>query len=231
MKKNYNTHIIAYHGWGFNASFWDPLKKCLNSDIFFEAADRGYFSSSNNPDFNSSTAENKIIVTHSFGLHWCPDEVLNSADHLVIMGGYLNFHPPEKDEYRRSKMNLRQMLSQFIERPQFVLKQFYGNSLAPQKNDIEVPDSMNHDLLLSDLSRIDRDQQSHQRIFDCNSIVILHGAEDLVVHKSIARDMYHSLRYRSQYFEILNAGHAFPLTHSEKNIEILSSLFKPKLVK
>lgn len=231
MRNNFKAHIIAYHGWGFTASFWDSLKMEMDSDVLFEAADRGYFSNPANPGFEPSSKAKKIVLTHSYGLHWCNDHILESADHLVIMGGYLNFHPVDNDEFRRSKLNLRQMLSQFIDNPKVVLNQFYRNSFSPQNNEVDIPDSINHDLLLSDLSKIDLDEHPLQRIFDCNSISILHGSDDLVVNKSIAREMYHSLRYRSQYFEILDAGHAFPVTHAKKSSQILTSIFTPDFVK
>jgi pimeloyl-[acyl-carrier protein] methyl ester esterase len=226
MPEDPATHIIAYHGWGFTASFWDSIKKYLHGGVLFESADRGYFSKPSNPDFNGSRSGNKVVFTHSFGLHWCENEVLEAADHLVIFSGYLNFHPSQQDEFRRSKLVLRQMLSQFVKEPETVLKQFYRNSFFPQQNDVSIPDSINHDLLLADLSKIDSDEHGKQRIFDSKSITILHGSDDLIVDKSGARDMYHSLRYRSQYFEIMNAGHALPVTHAEKSSEIINSLIK-----
>lgn len=219
-------HIIAYHGWGFSASFWNPIQNSLENNILFESADRGYFNNPVNPVFRSNGKIKNIVVTHSFGLHWCDNETLQLADHLVVLGGYLNFHPSDEEEYRRSKLTLRQMLSQFVEQPETVLKQFYTNSFYPQKNKFDVPDLINHDLLLSDLSMIDSDEHPHQRVFDFDSITILHGAEDVIVNKNVAREMYNALRFRSQYFEILHAGHAFPVTHSKKCLEILTALIK-----
>lgn len=221
---NPDTHIIAYHGWGFSAGFWDPLRFILDDGIRFETAERGYFSAPSRPQFDEEQSIRKIVLAHSYGLHWCDRDVLSQTDHLVIMGGFLNFHPEEVNEHRRSKLVLRQMLSQFVKAPKTVLKQFYNNTFFPQKPSFKLPSNLNHDLLLADLSDLDRDEQSHQKVHNLDSITILHGSEDLIVHKHSAREMYRALRYRSQYFEILNAGHAFPVTHAEKCLEILNPI-------
>jgi pimeloyl-ACP methyl ester carboxylesterase len=155
--------------------------------------------------------------------------ILEQADRLVIFGGYFNFHPPSDEEYRRSKLVVRQMLSQFVDSPETVLSQYYKNSFFPQNNDHDthIQGPINHGLLLSDLSHLYEDEHSRQRIFDLDAITILHGADDLIINKNRARLMYNELRYRSQYFEILKAGHAFPVTHAEKCIEILNPIMQP----
>ncbi|MEX0906384.1 MAG: alpha/beta hydrolase [Balneolaceae bacterium] len=218
-----SVHIIAYHGWGFDASFWNPLQDCFNSNTRFDAAERGYFSKKKEPSFDSDRTIN-VVLTHSFGLHWCPDEILNQADHLMILGGFLNFHPSKEEENKRSKLLLRQMLTQFVDSPETVLEQFYKNSFHPSPSVLESPKNLKHDLLLSDLSCIQQDSQPQQRIFDVNTVTILHGSDDLIVPRKAARDMFHSLRYRSQYFEIMKAGHAFPVTHIEKCAEIINTV-------
>lgn len=221
---NKSVHIIAYHGWGFDASFWKPLQKQLQSNIRFDPAVRGYFLQEKDPVFDPDEDTEKVVLTHSFGLHWCPDEVLEQADHLMILGGFLNFHPSQKEEEKRSKLMMRQMLTQFVDSPEKVLEQFYKNSFYPQRVTWNPPESLNHDLLLSDLSNIHQDSQPRQRIFDVGAVTILHGSDDRIVHKDAARDMFHSLRYRSQYFEIMKAGHAFPMTHIDKCTEILKTV-------
>lgn len=218
------VQVIAYHGWGFDNSFWKPLQSQLKPNVLFKAADRGYFSNDISPDFETEEPATKVVFTHSFGLHWCPDNVLEQADHLMIFGGFMNFHPAPENENKRSKLVIRQMLSQFVESPAIVLEQFYKNSFHPQIPAWQPPDSLHHDLLLSDLSNIQQDSQPQQRIFDVDALTILHGSDDLIVPRETARDMFHSLRYRSQYFEIMQAGHAFPVTHIEKCAEIFNTV-------
>lgn len=222
--------IIAYHGWGFDPSIWEPLKTELDPYVKFECADRGYYSDSFEPswiDYPESDTE-KFLFVHSYGLHWCHRKILEEADQLVLIGSFLNFHPGEKKEYKRSKLVLRKMLTQFVDAPKTVLEKFYENAFFPNKTGLDVPGNLNHDLLLSDLSDLDRDNRENARLFDMSDITIIHGAEDQIVNNELARDMYKKLRLRSQYFEIKKGGHALQFTHSSKIFEILNSLFQFK---
>ncbi len=194
--------------------------------VNFEAADRGYFSDSYRPSWNGSTETENLLLVHSYGLHWCDPEILQQADHLVIIGGFLKFHPESEKEHKRSKMTLRKMQSQFVDSPDKVLRTFYEQVFYPQESKLEVPENFRHDLLLSDLGDLDRDNRKNADIFDLNSITIIHGAEDQIVSNELARDMYSKLRLRSQYFEIKKAGHGIPFTHSSKIFEILNSLLQ-----
>lgn len=227
MLKLLHTHIIAFHTWGFDSSFWKGLESLFSpaEGFRFESEERGYFSSVKPKSaIQFEPSLNKVIFAHSFGLHWCEDSILEKADHLVIFNGYLNFHPGQADQFRRSKHSLREMHSQFVKSPESVLNQYYRNAFHPQKNSLKVPDMMNHDLLLADLIRLDNDNQGVQRIFDSKQITIVHGTEDLIVNKQSARSMYHALRFRSRYFEVVKAGHALPVTHSEKCHEMVLPL-------
>lgn len=225
-KTDRDIDVIAYHGWGFQAGFWDPLKQTLDGSVRFRTADRGYFSEEHSPVFSEKRDRFNVVFAHSFGLHWCPGEVLSRADHLVVFGGFLGFHPSESARQRKSKLVLRQMLTQFVEDPQAVLNRFYQNCFFPEKPIASVPEEMNHDLLLSDLSRIDEDMQDRQRIFEKPSLTILQGTRDKIVDKAIARKMYHQLRYRSQYFEIMKSGHALPATHPDKCADIFHTVIE-----
>lgn len=225
---NKKYHVIAYHGWGFNPSIWHPLERELSPFVDFEPANRGYFSDSYLPSWNGSEEKENLLLVHSYGLHWCDPEVLQKADHLVIIGGFLNFHPDSDKEHKRSKLTLRKMQSQFVDAPDKVLKKFYENVFHPYEPKLDVPQNFRHDLLLSDLGDLDRDNRKNADIFDLNSITIIHGGEDQIVSNELAREMYSKLRLRSQYFEIKKAGHGIPFTHSSKIFEILNSLLRIK---
>lgn len=220
--------VIAYHGWGFDPSVWKPLQKNMQPFVHFQAADRGYFSDSFAPGWDNSSAREKLLLVHSYGLHLCDQEVLQQADHLVIISGFLNFHPTTKEEHKRSKLFLRKMQSQFVDSPKKVLQKFYERVFYPEEPKLTVPDNLHHDLLLSDLGDLDHDNRTNADIFDTNSITIIHGAEDKIVDNELAREMFSKLRLRSQYFELKKAGHAVLFTHSSKIFEILNSLLHIK---
>lgn len=219
-------HIIAYHGWGFDSTIWQPLRAEFPPYVKFDCAERGYFSESSEPSWQNNLNTEKLLFVHSYGLHWCSKEIIQQADHLVMISSFLNFHPAEKKVYKRSKLLLRKMLAQFVESPRLVLEKSYEKTFYPEETKLPVPSNLNHDLLLSDLSDLDQDNRKNAEVFDMNSITIIHGAKDQIVGNEVARDMYNKLRLRSQYFEIKNGGHALPFTQSSKIFEILNSLFK-----
>lgn len=221
-------HVLAYHGWGFEPSIWQPLEKELTPFVHFESANRGYFSDSFLPSWNGSAETENLLLVHSYGLHWCDSQVLKKADHLVIIGGFLKFHPDSEQEHKRSKLTLRKMQSQFVDSPGKVLQKFYEQVFHPHETKLDAPNDFRHDLLLSDLGDLDRDNRKNADIFDLNSITIIHGSEDQIVNNELARDMYSKLRLRSQYFEIKKGGHGIPFTHSSKIFEILNSLLRIK---
>lgn len=221
-------HVIAYHGWGFDPSIWQPLQANMEPFVHFETADRGYFSDSYLPTWDDSSESEKLLLVHSYGLHWCDQEVLQQADHLVIISGFLKFHPESEQEHKRSKFALRKMQSQFVDSPRKVLRKFYERVFYPRESKLEVPQNIRHDLLLSDLGDLDHDNRQNADIFDSNSITIIHGAKDRIVNNELARYMFSKLRLRSQYFEIKKGGHGIPYTHSSKIFEILNSLLHIK---
>lgn len=224
--RNKKYQIISYHGWGFNPDIWKPLQAELEPFVYFENANRGYFSDSFEPVWKKRTdsSTEKIVLVHSYGLHWCSDEILENADHLVLISSFLNFHPSGKQQEKRSKLLLQKMLAQFVQLPRQVLEKFYEEVFYPEAPKLEVQGRLNHDRLLSDLSDLDRDIQGNAKVFDMNSITIIHGDKDRIVDNEIARTMYSKLRFRSQYFEIKQGGHGLPFTHSSKIFEILNSL-------
>lgn len=228
--KNKKYQVISYHGWGFSPDVWKPLQAELEPFVHFENANRGYFSDTFEPSWNEDTgfSAEKIVIAHSYGLHWCGDEILDKADHLVLISSFLNFHPSGKEEGKRSKLLLQKMLAQFVQLPRQVLEKFYEEVFYPEAPMLEVPGRLNHDRLLSDLSDLDRDIQNNAKVFDMNSITIIHGDEDRIVSNEIARTMYSKLRLRSQYFEIKQGGHGLPITHSSKIFKILNSLLRFK---
>lgn len=223
--------LIAYHGWGMDATFWNPLFELFDTNISSKASDRGYFSDSKKEEFDTKISGKKVVLTHSLGLHWCDDNVLNQADHLIILGGFLNFHPADKKESRKSKLILREMLSQFVESPKKVLQQFYEKASSPSANSLTIPENLNHDVLLGDLTLFMEDHFRQQRLFEVPEISIIHGAKDRIVSHHQAREMYHALRYSSQYFELMNAGHLFPIYAKETCYDFIKSVLSSEVNK
>lgn len=207
--------LIAYHGWGFDRSFWKSWQKWMPEFIEWNSFDRGYFGEAGKPEF-SSASKARVIITHSFGLHFCTDGALKQADALLIFGGFLSFHPQAAQFRRRSRLVVNEMINQLREDPEKVLRAFYRNVYHPEKSFESPPADMNTDLLLEDLKRLHESARSLPELKKKAKIFIFHGADDAIVPKRKGRALYEMLGTQAQYFEIRNAGHALPVTHAAK---------------
>ena len=215
------TEIITFHGWGFSPGIWSEWEQILAGTVgvSVQHADRGYFGKENIPSFRDANGS-KILMVHSFGLHWCPQELIRSADHLIIISGFLSFHPETPREARKSKLVLRQMKSRFVDKPMEVLTKFYENVYTPAQADIQTPGVLNHDQLLEDLEWLGTANLWPDMLHKINGITIIHGEDDRIVSNSKARELFAMLR-GSQYFEIKHAGHGVAFTHTEECFRFL----------
>lgn len=215
-----STEIITYHGWGFSSAIWKHWTAILPAGTSVSHADQGYFGERIQPEFRQLSSR-KVILTHSFGLHLCPEQNLKEADHLVIMSGFLSFHPEKSADNRRSRLVLQQMMSRFVEKPKEVLSGFYKNTFSPVNGIIKVADTFSHDRLLEDLGKLETSRLTPEYLYQVPEITIIHGEADKIVPKDKSRRMFAVLRRRSQYFEIKHAGHGVPFTHSEQCCKFL----------
>lgn len=217
---NIMTEIIAFHGWGLSRDFWSPWKNLVTDNVTFMCADRGYFDRPYSVEFNTGS-NNRIVLAHSFGLLWCPPELILEADHLVIMSGFLHFHPEKQPGLKRSRLMLQQMMARFVQEPDEVLIKFYKNMFYPDDSVLEPPGQFNEELLLEDLSRMNTKRINIEQFHKLRSITILHGEKDKIVPNEKGREFYHNMPVRCQYFEIKYAGHALPYTHMWECLKFL----------
>lgn len=218
-----DTEIITYHGWGFDAECWQRLQSLFPDSIKWKNFDRGYFNDPDSPSF-SKESNYKVTITHSFGLHQCGDDMLQRADLVLIISGFLHFHPKAAQFRRRSKLVLREMINQFEEEPEKVLKTFYRNVFHPQKTFGLPNKEINHSLLIEDLKLLDRSEISLPMLKKTGRICIFQGADDAIVPKEKGRGLFEQFGDKAQYFELKKAGHALPLTHAPRCMEILNPM-------
>lgn len=212
----YKTECIAYHGWGFGASCWDPWEKILPDRLRFKTFNRGYLNGASiNPAFTAKPGK-RVIFTHSFGLHLVPPEQFKKVDLVVIFNGFIRFHPQAARFQRRSKLILQQMVKNFREDSGKVLKEFMENVYHPQRPPSGITGSEDEQKLLNDLRALGEVEIAVNRLKNARKICILHGSEDKVVPKIKGRELYNKLHERSTYFEVRDAGHALPFTHTER---------------
>jgi len=215
-----DCQFYAYHGWGFDAHLWKHWQEPLKPFGTFNAYDRGYFKE---PKTLGAVkpSEKSVLISHSYGLHWIEENQLAHADMLIILSGFLSFHPYAAQYRRRSRLIMQEMINQFEINPEQVLRKFYENCFAPQ----EAPETgfrdLNHRLMLEDLQLLQNAELEIDTLKKVGKICILHGSEDQIVPYKKGRQLYTHLQGHSQYFEIRDAGHALPLTHHQQCIEFI----------
>jgi pimeloyl-[acyl-carrier protein] methyl ester esterase len=158
-----------------------------------------------------------VVLTHSYGLHWCPEEQLRQADILVVVGGFLQFHPHTPQFRKRSKTIVSRMLEELHSDPEKVLNKFWENCYLPEPVP-ERPDHarMNLMKLIQDLGHLNQHVLSEVILKKIPKICILHGSKDRIVSKQMGRAIYARSYTRARYFEIKEAGHAVPFTQSQR---------------
>lgn len=215
-----DCQFVAFHGWGFDKRFWQFWSEELSKYGIFQPYDRGYFGNAQPIELRDNS-DPLILITHSFGLHWIEESLLEQSDMLVIAGGFLSFHPYAAQFKRRSRLVLQEMINELEVNPEKVLHNFYENCFAPEDPPDTDFSAINHQLLLDDLKKLHDAELNTEMLKKVGKVCILHGSKDRIVSNKKGRQIYNQLQEQSQYFEIKNAGHALPYTHTRQCLEFV----------
>ena len=232
MVDRIHTDIIAYHGWGYAPTCWQPWQVMNQPGWRMQRFDRGYFGTPFSPSFEAA-ASTKIIFAHSYGLHLCPKPQLQQADWLIIFSSFIHFHPEDDRIKRRSVQILDQMVRQFQDQPKLVLDNFRSKCCSPASCAEATPTDFDQELLLEDLKQLGLSTVDMGELERIPHLLILQGDRDRIVSPAQAQQLHEKLP-TSQYFLIENAGHALPFTHFQECWSIWQQLsdrnpFQPSL--
>ncbi|MGD8426019.1 MAG: alpha/beta hydrolase [Balneolaceae bacterium] len=216
-----DLRFIAFHGWGFNKQYWQPWSDYISEYGCFEAYDRGYFRNPKEVEILADSSKT-VVITHSFGLHWIEESILSEADLLIVIGGFLYFHPYTAQYKRRSRLILQEMINEFEIKPEKVLHKFYENCYAPCEAPQNELGEIDHQLLLDDLRTLQNSERDIQALKSAGKICIIHGTNDRIVPNQKGRQLYTQLQNRAKYFEIKQAGHSVPFTHPKQCLEFVT---------
>jgi len=213
------AEVIAFHGWGLDASFWSPWDDLLPAHIEFKKADRGYFGKAITPSFSSGAAF-KILFVHSYGLHWCPEDLLKKADFMIIFSSYRRYFP--KSKKRLLEYTLEERLKGFNSDPEGWLTAFLKLTYKPA-NSPNAADTMNKDKLMDDLEDLHlcvfpKDTYSYSKL------IVLEAEDDLIFPESRRIELEDVFGKIFHYEMLLRGGHAFPKTAAGKCYSILKKL-------
>lgn len=204
--------IHAFHGWGFDALFWDNFKSLIPPEIVFKTADRGYFGNGSIPDFENESTY-KLLMTHSYGLHWVPVDKYQEYEVIIIINGFDDFLSSDLIKRKKEERVLKRMIHQFEKSPKSVLSLFYENCFNPEKSTFQTQVNFNHELLLSDLTQL----LSTKIKFDPSlyKMISIDGEKDIIKSVSINKQLG-SEYFSNQMLTIQNAGHAIPIVNSSE---------------
>jgi pimeloyl-[acyl-carrier protein] methyl ester esterase len=218
-----SAEIIAYHGWGYDGSVWEPWRSwTAEQGYLLKIFDRGYFGPTAQPRF-SQAATARVLLAHSYGLHLLAQDLLNqtllhqtglAADMLIIFSSFQTFHPSSAHSRQRSQQILQHMITQFKTTPQQVLQNFRIKCAHPCEAidpiTDSVPEFFHPDLLLQDLHQLNQSGLDLTILRTIPQILVLQGSLDRIVAPARGKELAQQLA--APYFE-LDAGHAMPFTH------------------
>lgn len=218
--KKLNLDILAFHGWGFDSGFWKNWPKLLPSSVRFNAADRGYFLNKKSPEFLSDSSH-KVLFLHSFGLHWCPIDLLEESTCIVIFNSFKDFH---SNDEKRSKEILRSMLSELEHHPKKVLKKFWQNAFYPHKEKNLPGFKFDKKLLLEDLNKLNTSKIDTDQLKNGKPIISLDGGKDRILTTIQGKTFTELTEGNAVYHFIKEAGHALPATHPNDCWSFISAM-------
>jgi pimeloyl-[acyl-carrier protein] methyl ester esterase len=134
--------VVFVHGWGFDPSFWDPVRERLDG-VKSGALNLGFFGEEN-------IIEGDVYITHSMGLAWT---LLNAKPKaLIAINGFTKFCSNEEWVDGVAPRMLHRMIRQFDRNPDKVWCDFMTNS--GMKNP-EFPDGANPQTLCKGLQNLE----------------------------------------------------------------------------
>jgi pimeloyl-[acyl-carrier protein] methyl ester esterase len=211
------VEIIAYHGWGFDQTFWDPWSIIFSKyNYLFNRFDRGYFGDPQDPRFRHHESK-KVVMVHSYGLHLCPREQLEAADLIIIFNSFIHFHPMNYPAQRLSYRNHKKMLDKLLASPEVVLHDFYSRCCS-ENLEIKLPCAinLNIDLLFQDLQRLGIEFFNLDPIKRHQEKIIFHSSLDPIVPLSQGQDLFDHMCEGSTFWVIPTADHSLPLTKTKQ---------------
>ncbi|MGA1410759.1 MAG: alpha/beta fold hydrolase [Prochlorotrichaceae cyanobacterium] len=139
--------ILAYHGWGFTASCWQHYTHAL-SPATWKSFDRGYFGNPQDIGFSTASLESgRVVIAHSYGLHFCPLSVLAKTELLILLNSFLRFHSSETRLQQKSQRKLGRMIQAFAQDPLQTWANFMTQTFLPDS--VPLPYTLGQDLEFS----------------------------------------------------------------------------------
>ena len=200
--------ILFVHGWGYDASFWDPLRALLG-DVPSAALDLGYFGA---PE---TTLPQKLtlLIGHSLGFLWLVRQ--SELRHVPLVG--INAFPRflEADDYHPAiaARVLERMRRRVVSDTRNVLEEFWmrAGATGPDRvpNKAALAEGLDH------LAAWDERENLASRASPTRLIA---GAEDAIVPAAMTEKAFKGCETTW-----LPGGHALPRSHAADIARLIRS--------
>jgi len=193
--------ILLVHGWGFRATFWDPLVARL-PDFAVETVDLGFFGPARRP-----TLDCPLVVAHSMGLPWALAHIPRPWSGVVAVNAFARFTRDTTFVEGVAPRMIERMQTRFADDPAQVTGDFL------RRCGIEAPDlaGLKAATLGPALDWLATCDQRAALDALGAPVQALAGTRDQIVPESMSRAAfaYHPLVLAE------GAGHLLPLTHPD----------------
>lgn len=167
-----SRHWILAHGWGYDASAWDPFRARIPAEDSVACVDRGYFGAPADTAFPSAPGL-RILVTHSLGQSFVDVERMGMPDVWIVIGGFDRFI-----DTPAQARPLRRMRSKLDTEPEAVLRDFHAR--CGEQDRLPKP-ILNLPRLAADLDLLEHAQAPISMMRKCWKMAILHARCDAIV--------------------------------------------------
>lgn len=206
--------IIAYHGWGMNAHFWDKWDDLLPGHVTFKKNDRGYFGEPAHHEFSDPKAIHVLFV-QGFGIHWVSEENWQKAHIIVLYSAFKNLKDIMLNTRQVDKV-LQKLKSEITNQVYRTLGMFWDSMFNHENHDFVQIDEFeirDRQLLLDDLE-VYYDDIIQSVPFNKKARILLYETEfdniDTQSQKEAIKNLFGKLDYY-KCFDI--RGHGFPFSH------------------
>ncbi len=236
-------HFLIYPGWALAASdytLWtqsNPNIKPANLKIM----ERNYYNQLDNSQTDILKIQSAVIldnyrkilndkhnplivITHSLGLHFVPQEIIEQSKLFVIIGSFARFYSTDLIEQKYELTIIKRMKTQLKNNPLTLISEFRKNCGLPLATDTLSQglnaQKLNYNQLNNDLTFLESVSLNLSSLKVKPNVLIIHGSKDKIinVNKSEQLKTYFETVLKLTNVKLvikLGANHALPILQTQ----------------
>lgn len=224
MKKK--VEVIAYHGWGMNAHFWNKWDELFKEHVIFKKNDRGYFNEPIVHHFEDEDAI-RVLFVQGFGMHWVSKADWQNA-HLIVMFSTFNNLKEIMSKKLAVDHVVPKLQTEIKKHAYYTLELFWEAMFKSGEKVVNMEDFdiKNKELLINDLDVYYHNLVKDVPIKKTAKVVLYESNYDEISNFSQAQAIK-KLFGRLDYYKSLDyLGHAYPFNHAKQCYDDLENKLK-----